>query len=377
MKKFTQEIRLSSPASDRLEWQVGGYFTRETGRILEHLNGVSLPSGADAGLPSLEILSIPSTYKEWAGFADLTYHFNSQFDVQAGGRYSTNEQTGTESVTGLLVPVPQIFSTPSKGHVFTYSVAPRWHVDANTMVYARVATGYRPGGPNVLPPLAPPDVPREYGADKTTNIELGIRSTQLDGLLSIDVAAFHVNWKDIQLTELVNQRFNINGNGGTARSQGLEWTFEYVPVHGLTFTWTGAYTDAKLTSPAPAVNGNSGDPLPYAPKWGTSLAGEYDWAAFANYKGFVGATWSYVGTRSTDFGSSAGAIPGQVALPSYNSVEARIGLENDHYRVMVYGKNLGDSRGITSYQSGGAPGLAGEITVIQPRTIGVTLSAKF
>ena len=375
MKKFTQEIRLSSPTSDRLEWQVGGYFTRETGALIEHLNAIDLPSGAPAGLPSLEIPIIASTYKEWAGFGNLTYHFNSQFDIQAGGRYSSNEQSASESVTGLLVQ-PQIFTTPSKGNVFTYSVAPRWHIDANTMVYARVATGYRPGGPNALPPLAPPDVPREYGADKTTNIELGIRSTQLDGLLSIDVAAFHVDWKNIQLIEAIGG-FNFNGNGGTARSQGLEWTFAYIPVHGLTFSWTGAYTDAKLTSDAPGVHGNSGDPLPYAPKWGTSLDGEYDWAAFSNYKGFVGATWSYVGTRSTDFGSSVDATPVQVGLESYNTFAARIGLENDRYRVTLYGKNLGDSRGVTSYVSSGAPGLAGDITVIQPRTIGVTLSAKF
>jgi outer membrane receptor protein involved in Fe transport len=376
MKKFTQEIRLSSPTSNRLEWQVGGYYTRETGALNEHLDAINVPGGTPAGLPSLEIPIIASTYKEWAGFGNLTYHFNPQFDIQAGGRYSSNEQTAAESATGLLVPVPQIFNADSSGHVFTYSVAPRWHVDANTMVYARVATGYRPGGPNALPPLAPPDVPREYGADKTTNIELGVRSTQLDGLLSIDVAAFHVDWKNIQLIEAIGG-FNFNGNGGTARSQGLEWTVAYIPVHGLTFSWTGAYTDAKLTSDAPGVGGVSGNPLPYAPKWGTSLDGEYDWAAFSNYKGFVGATWSYVGTRSTDFGSSADATPVQVGLESYNTIAARIGLENDRYRVTLYGKNLGDSRGITSYVSSGAPGLAGDITVIQPRTIGVTLSAKF
>jgi iron complex outermembrane recepter protein len=376
MKKLTQEIRLSSPNSERLEWQVGGYFTRENGALVEHLNAIDTASGADAGLPSLEIPIIASTYKEWAGFGNLTYHFNSQFDIQAGGRYSSNEQTATENVTGLLVPTPEVFNFPSKGHVVTYSAAPRWHIDANTMVYARVATGYRPGGPNALPPLAPPDVPREYGADKTTNIEVGIRSTQLDGLLSIDVAAFHVDWKNIQLVENIGG-FNFNGNGGTARSQGVEWTFGYIPVHGLTFTWTGAYTDAKLTSDAPGVNGLSGDPLPYAPKWSTSLDGEYSWAAFSNYKGFVGATWSYVGTRSTDFGSSIDAIPTQVPLSSYSTFAARIGLESDRYRVSLYGKNLGDSRGITSYQSSGAPDSGGEITVIQPRTVGVTVSAKF
>ena len=246
---------------------------------------------------------LDSTYKEWAGFANLTYHFNSQFDIQAGGRYSSNEQSATQSISGNpLLTGASSFTTPSKGNVFTYSFAPRWHVDKDTMVYGRLATGYRPGGPNAQPPTAPPDVPREYGADKTINYELGVRSTQLDGRLSIDVAAFHVDWKDIQLFEVVNG-IGINTNGGKARSQGVEWTFAYVPVHGLTLGWTGAYTDAKLTEDAPAVNGKDGDPLPYAPKWSTALDGEYDWNLTADWKGFVGANWSYVGSRHTDFKS--------------------------------------------------------------------------
>jgi iron complex outermembrane receptor protein len=66
-----------------------------------------------------------------------------------------------------------------------------------------------------------------------------------------------------------------------------------------------------------------------------------------------------------------------VSLPSYNTYAARLGLDNTRYRVTLYGKNLSDSRGITSYVSQGAPGLNGDIAVIQPRTIGVTLSAKF
>ncbi len=293
-----------------------------------------------------------------------------------GGRYSHNEQTAaqTTNFNPLLSPAPVVVDGNSSGNVFTYSVAPRWQVDANTMVYARVSSGYRPGGPNVIPPGAPTTVERQYGADKTTNVELGVRSTLLDRTLSVDVAVFHVNWKNIQLFEEV-EGFGINGNGGTARSDGLEWTVGYVPLHGLTFQWTGAYTDAKLTSDAPALNAVSGAELPYAPKWGTSLDGVYEWPLFASFKGFVGATWSFVGSRTSDFGSSAAAIPGQIELPSYNTTALRLGIENDLYRVSLYGKNLSDARGITDYASSGSP--YSEVTVIQPRTIGIVLSAKF
>jgi iron complex outermembrane recepter protein len=375
-KKFTQELRLTSPGSSALEWQVGGYYTRETSVLNEHLNAAELPGGTQLGL--IEQPLIDSVYKETAGFGDLTYHFNSQFDIQVGGRYSHNEQTFAQTTTfnSLISPTPEYFTGNSNGNVFTYSVAPSWHVDANTMVYARVATGYRPGGPNDVPPppIAPASVPRQYGSDKTTNVELGIRSTQLDGVLSIDFAAFHVNWKDIQLIEVVGG-FGINANGGTARTQGLEWTFGYIPVRGLKFQWIGAYTEANLTSPSTTLNANSGAPLPFAPKWTTALDGQYEWAAFASYKAFVGATWSYVGSRSSDFSSVAAAPP--VVLPSYNTTAVRLGLENDRYRVMLYGKNLSNANGITDYTSapGGSP--YSTISVIQPRTVGVALSAKF
>ncbi len=376
-KKFTQEIRLTSPAKNSLEWQVGGFYTRETSVLNEILNAAELPAGTQLGLVEQPV--IDSVYKETAGFGDLTYHFNSQFDIQIGGRYSHNEQTFAQTTTfnPLLGLTTQYVPGSSSGNVFTYSAAPSWHLDANTMVYARLATGYRPGGPNDVPPppLAPASVPRQYAADKTTNVELGIRSTQLDGMVSIDVAAFHVHWKDIQLLEVV-EGFGINANGGTARTQGLEWTFGYVPVHGLKFQWIGAFTEANLTSAAAALNADSGAALPYAPKWTTALDGEYEWTLFKGVKGFVGATWSYVGSRSSDFSSIAAAPP--VVLPSYNTTAVRLGLENDRYRVMLYGKNLSNANGITDYTSavdGGAP--YSTISVIQPRTVGLALSAKF
>ena len=373
-KKFTQELRLSSATSGPFEWTVGGYFTREIGSITEHLDAVTLPSQVNAGLPSLEIPIIDSVFKESAGFLNLTYHWGA-LDLQAGGRYSKNEQTAAEDITGLLV-APQTFNAESSEHVFTYSFAPEWHFNANTSLYARLATGYRPGGPNELPPLAPPSVPREYGSDRTTNVELGIRSALVPGMLSLDVAAYHVHWKDIQLLEEVDS-YGVNGNGGTARSQGLEWTVDYNPWKELTLRWSGALTDAILTAPAPAVNGVSGDPLPWVPKWSTAIDGEYDRQLYAGLKGFLGSTLSFIDNRRSDFASSSGTIPGQVELPSYYTIDARLGVDYDRYRVMLYGKNLTDSRGITNYVANVAPGLAGEVTVIQPRTVGLTVAAKF
>jgi len=376
VKKWTEEVRLASSGARKLEWQVGAFFTREASSLDQTLPTFFIPSQMDSGLPALENVALDALYREYSAFGQLTYHFNPQFDLALGLRWSENKQSADEMLSGLLVPT-ETFTGDSTGNDFTYSIAPRWHVTDNTMAYARVATGYRPGGPNALPPNTT-GVPATYESDSTVNYELGTRSNVLDNRLSIDVAAFLVDWHRIQLLEEVGG-FGINTNGGTARSKGLEWTLGATPVTGLTFTLTGAYVDAYLTEDALGAGGHEGDQLPYVPKWSTSLDGAYTWHAFGNFSAFTGATWSYIGSRFNDFGlvpnSTVPSARGE--LPSYNTVNLRAGLNDPRWSFELYVKNVGDERGIVYYANQGAPNLGGSIALSQPRTVGATLSARF
>ena len=95
-------------------------------------------------------------------------------------------------------------------------MAPRFEINDNTSIYARVAKGFRPGGPNVLPPAAPADV-STFDSDSLISYEAGIKAQTDDGRFTIDAALFHIDWKDIQLIATVNG-FNINTNGSAAKS---------------------------------------------------------------------------------------------------------------------------------------------------------------
>ena len=389
IKKWTQEFRLASATNQTLEWQVGAFYTRESSVLAQTLPTFYIPTQMSTSLASLENVALDALYREWAAFAEVTYHFNPQFDVGLGGRYSQNKQSSSQAITGLLFASPPnpptITSGESTDKDFTYSIAPRWHVSADTLVYGRIASGYRPGGPNDLPAAAPASVPRAYTADRTTNYEVGVRTDLLDKRLSIDVAAFLVDWKKIQLFELLQipgqPPFGINANGGAARSKGVEWTLGLVPVSGLTFSLTGAYVNAHLTSSAPDAGGNTGDPLPYVPKWSTSLDGAYTWRAFNDYNAFAGATWSYLGSRHNDlsatFGATGFAPNPRPDLPSYNTVNLRAGLENVRWTFELYAKNLGDTRGITYYASSGSPNFGGTLNYVPPRTLGAIITARF
>jgi iron complex outermembrane receptor protein len=390
IKKFTQELRLASSGAQALDWQVGAFYTRESSTLEQTLQIFYIPTQAFTPLGSLESPTLDALYREWAAFAEFTYHFSPQFDLGFGARWSENKQSSDESIIGVLLASPPNPATVTTGDSsatdVTYSIAPRWHLSDDTMVYGRIATGYRPGGPNDLPPVVPAGVERSYQADKTTNYELGLRTDLLDKRLSVDVAAFLVDWKDIQLFEFVetpgSPGYGINANGGTAQSKGIEWTFGYTPVTGLSFTLVGAYVDAHLTSAAPDAGGNDGDSLPYVPKWSTSLDGAYTWHAASDYDAFVGATWSYTGSRFNDFSATTDATGAfapepRPELPSYDTVSLRAGVENTHWTLELYCKNVGDTRGIAYYANSGTPNFGGSLGYIQPRTIGATITAKF
>jgi outer membrane receptor protein involved in Fe transport len=65
-------------------------------------------------------------------------------------------------------------------------------------------------------------------------------------------------------------------------------------------------------------------------------------------------------------------------MSKLTTVDLRTGLEMGHWSFELYGKNLGDKQGITDYiPPGQFPNGAAGLAVIRPRTIGVSIGARF
>jgi len=394
LNKFTQEIRLSSQ-SHLLDWLVGGYYTNEKGLIDQSFVAVTPGTLTPLALPfTLGTANVTSKYRELAGFADATFHFGPQFDLELGGRYSHNRQSAHEMTNGVLAGgAPKDFPIArSSENVFTYSLAPKFKPNKNTSIYARVAKGFRPGGPNVLPAgvTIPPDVPRIFHSDSVISYEAGVKAQSADQRFSIDAAAFHINWKNIQLFTVVSG-FGVNANGSSAKSDGFEFTAAARPIAGLTLSANGAYTDARLTGSTPmSVGGRDGDQLPFTPKFTLSLNGDYGWHVGPRTRAHVGASWRHVSGQTAaydiDFVTAHGP---QRHVPSYNVVDLNAGVDLGRFDIEAYVKNLGNSHGITSTTAltvfgaspdtgfplypGGAIGTG----IIRSRTIGVTLGIHY
>ena len=384
-RKFNQEVRLSSNPGQQLagygfDWQAGFYYTRETNVLNQFLDARSPATLNVLPGPALGGGQFKSAYNEWATFGQFTFHFTPAVSIDVGGRFAGNSQSSAFRTVGDVAfgPSSQNPQVNSNDHVGLYNVAPKWQIDNNTLLYARVATGYRPGGPN-LPLPGVTGVPASYASDSTTNYEAGIRRDFFNKKVQADLTGFYVDWSQIQVISIFNTSAGPRGtvgNAGSATSKGIEWSLNWLVRPGLRVGVTGAYTDARLTVNAPGLGGRNGDYLPYVPNVTNNLNVDYFWEPINNVQAFVSGSATYVGERYTSF-TTAPANNNHTLVPGYVTGSLRAGLEYGHYSAEAFINNISDTRGITTYVNNGGARQTGLATLIQPRLIGAVLRAKF
>ena len=368
--KFSQEFRLSAPLGPSFEWLLGGFYSYEHSYWYQSVPALDPDTGATAG----ELLYgfFPTMYSEFAEFADLTVHVTDRFDIQVGARESEIRQTLTETDVGLLVG--GISAQPegeSKSNAFTYLLTPRFKVSPDLMVYARLASGYRAGGPNSNCVLN--HVPCQYDPDKTQNYELGAKGDFLDHTFSLDASLYYINWKNIQLSFAGLNGGDYYANGSAAKSEGLELEAELRPLPGLTLAAWTAWNQAVITEPSPPASAQPlfpGERLPLSSRFSANFSVEQRFPLSRGVEGFVGGDVSYVGNRASAIGASGSEI-----FPSYTKTDLRAGAKYDLWTVNFFATNVANVRGIL----GGGTGtvVPSAYYYIQPRTIGMSVLRAF
>jgi|KBSSwiStaDraftv2_1062776.scaffolds.fasta_scaffold02362_3 outer membrane receptor protein involved in Fe transport len=377
--KVTQEFRLASPSNDKFEWLIGAYYTKEKGDILQDIIAVQPGTLTQIPLPPLGNAKLNSNYEEIAGFLSGTIHFGDSFDVTLGGRYSTNDQDAHQVSSGALAGAPADLTATSSEDVFTYSVAPKWKLDEHKSLYLRYATGFRPGGPNVVPPAAPATVPRIYDSDSLTSLEAGLKVESTDRAYTLDIALFHIDWEDIQLFARVNN-FGVNVNGGKAASYGFEMTGSAYLTDGFQVSLNGSLTDTHLKDDTPALSGGkAGDALPFTPEWSASLNANYEWSVGAQAMAYIGGSLRHLSDQTASYDLAYRTAHGkQRTVESYDVFDLQTGVDFGRWTLELYGKNLTDADGKTSTGGIGSVPLGALPTgVIRPRTYGLTVGFNF
>ena len=121
--------------------------------------------------------------------------------------------------------------------------------------------------------------------------------------------------------------------------------------------------------------GVSGERLPYGSRFSSYLSLDDEFFLTGRVKAFFGAGLSYVGEREGQFTLAPPSPPPRQFYPAYAKGDLHGGLKFDAWSANLFINNFTDRRGLLT----GGIGTYNPSTfaIIQPRTVGLTLTRTF
>ncbi|WP_374573739.1 TonB-dependent receptor [Phenylobacterium sp.] len=373
LDSFSEELRLVSKTPGPLHWLVGVFYFHD-------LSDLKLSDTGDA----LGGLTLEGRFKQqinsYAAFGQATYDLPAGFHLTGGLRYTKDELR--KNAWQTLAPLFAVADTDRTSEsAWTYKVNLAKDLAPGVSAYLGYSTGFKGGIFNSNDVFAPPVKP-----EKLTDLEAGLKTELFDRRLRLNLAVYHYEYKDLQVTSLTRadtgQTSSSLQNAASARNTGFEADFEAHPTGALTLrggvevmhSRFVEFPTATISVPL-ATGGNitvSGDAkglmTPHSPDFSGNLGAEYRVATAVGQ--FTGAVnYSYTSSFAWDADNRLKEKP-------YGLVNASVAWSPDDagWQVTVWGKNLTDVQ-YSIYTTANVVG--DEESPAPPRTYGVTVTRHF
>lgn len=407
-ESLSQEIRLASPAENRLRGLVGLYYLWQDNQTQgTFFTGVDNPFGF-FGIPAGTVFpSLPSTktIDNRAVFGAVSYDVTEQITLSLEGRYQKDK------VTSKLAGLPDLPATTKK-------FLPRLIVDYkptdDLTLYVNVAKGNKPTQANqeiAEQPAAKQQILADQfqafaiAPEETIwNYEIGAKTTFADGRGVFNIAAYYADWSDKQSVNSV--QFDANENGvidlglsgadreqfnavvlpaGNVNLMGVEIESNYTVSQNLTVGGTFAYNDNNITELDEDLHFRyfgtldaSDKEEPRVSKWSATATATYTDALTDDLDWFVRADGLFIGSKWASI-LNLGKTGDEV------KVNFKAGIENERYNVTLFVDNAFNDKTLSSltYQGDSASDpflfLLGSYEAAMPklRQFGVTATLNF
>jgi outer membrane receptor protein involved in Fe transport len=222
-------------------------------------------------------------------------------------------------------------------------------------------------------------VPSSFAPDSLWSYELGSKMDLMDHRMTLNVAAFLLKWKNIQLDiTLSDAGFDYETNVGKATSYGLEAELKARVTQALTLSASAGFTHATFDADNPAFgladdgkdNIRKGDFIGGVPRASASLGADYHWALSDAVNAFVRGNGQWTGkSHGTVFRADA-----DYNRAAYFTADASAGVNWDKWEVTAFVKNLNNNH--TQIQHPSVQNVS-EAYYIRPRTVGITANYEF
>ncbi len=300
---WTQEINVLSPQRGRSDWVAGAYAARS------NINVNIYETGALGLQGPTQYIYIPQHKTTLGWFGQLNLKLARSWELQGGLRYSMYRVIGN-GFTSLVLPSAACgdMSLPlapwngckvgsSAGEESdaraTGKIALNYTLSGDSLLYAFVARGYKPGGFNS--PTAP------FGPETVWDYEVGWKSSPLQNHIRTQLGGFVYQYQNFQFQELQLSTGSVGiTNLPTATIAGVEGSLQ-VRAAGWGIDAGIAYVHSKLPSRQPFVNNHllppSASNLPQCPAGEISSVSCFDYTPYlttaASGPGLYAPQWTY------------------------------------------------------------------------------------
>jgi iron complex outermembrane receptor protein len=356
---FSQELRLATEGDRDLKWLVGAFFQQR--REPEDSVFNIIPAGV--AIPN----SQRGRFTQYAAFGNATYEAG-RWAFEAGLRveHDDNRLKLTGAASGIRKTGTEVLPR--------VSIAYKPNADLNA--YASITCGFTPGSVLNERRLV------SYDPETTTNYELGVKGSLLDGKLRFDAAAFYVDYANrlFQTNQIVPAIGLVatTNNIGSSRNYGFEASLTAKPVRELTLTAAFGLTKAEWGK-AVIFEPNSGNPAfdlngftaPYAPEYQASLGADWKRPLSDTLSLGLRGDVAFIGEQYWNLANTRKQRPYQLV-----NIGAR--LEAERWELSASLKNLFNERYNVQYFTAAEVGAGSDIALLgRPRLWTLELLVRF
>ncbi len=391
-ESWTHELRLASSSDGRLGWVVGLYADdldeidlAESFEFADPTTPGSTPVIGDGAL--LFSIGGPETFTEKAVFGEVTYDFNDDWQLLAGGRFFDWEVDNDQDTVFLGTGFGQETGTVGDDDSF-FKLQLTRRLGGGNLVYLTRSEGFRIGGFN---PFVGPNFNSsldflEFEPDRLINHELGFKSTWKDDRLLLNAAIYLMDWQDVQTVVFDSLGvFAFTANTSDLEAEGFELEVATEDLLAPGFYAAASFTtnDNEFTEDAVVFPGvgslvSKGEKLRRTPKntWALDLG--QDFAIGDRFAGYARANyWHKDATTTEGFDRGDGAVP----IPAQDVVNASAGAYFGNWEVKLAIDNLTGETPFLQVFAGastatGSPDAerAVRVSTLRPRTVALSVS---
>lgn len=362
---FVEELRLVSNTDTRFQWLAGLYFSTEEYKEIGALDAPLFTFFGQDLLTQIDTLAV---------FGEISYSLTDRLELTAGARISRYDVNSDITVENFDFLTFQPIFTTSNIDFDETDVSPRVALNYDVgfgSLYVQASRGFRIGQPNTPIPVDDPNFVEAFDSDYLWNYEVGAKTEWWDGRALLNVAAFFIDWSDIQTTVFDSTgSFTFVTNVGAAEVMGFELEGTARLAEGLTVDGGFTYTNAEFATDLPSRGIADGDTLPGVPEFQFSAGVQYDFN-IAGADSFLRADYLFY-DEFLAFDPFSIDPASRIINGDYQRVNARFGLNLGDFQVALFGSNLTNDRPRMTVSAA----FGEDATTIQPRTYGVSINYR-